>query len=733
MKFQHSAGNVFFAILISLALSGAAQSQKSPAPSAPKSAFTIEQVLSAPFPTNLVAAPARNRVAWVFNAQGRRNIWVAGPVDGGYKSRQITSYTEDDGQDLGELSWSPDAESIVYTRGGDLEFTSKSEPNPQNSAQAMEQAIWAVSLSGGEPRKIAEGHSPAVSPRGDTVAYILKNQIWIAKLDGSTKPEQLIHAGGDEGDLRWSPSGEKLAFTSRRTDHGFIGIYDVAAKSVTYLDPSVDRDSEPVWSPDGRQIAFIRIPVSKSDLAFSAKREGTPWSIYVADASTGKAHQIWRAEPGRGSVFHEIVADSQLFWMPSNLLVFPWERDGWTHLYSIPVNGGTPKLLTPGNFEVEFVTSGHHQEEFTRFTPYFLQIVYSSNQDDIDRRHIWKVSPAGDPPKSITSGSGIETYPVVTDDNNSVIVLRSDANLPMRPALIPDSGKLTDLAPDSIPAQFPAQALVTPQQIILPAADGLALHAQLFLPPNANDGAKHPALVFFHGGSRRQMLLGWHYMGYYSNAYAMNQFLASHGYIVLAVNYRSGIGYGLDFREALNYGATGASEFNDVMGAGLYLRSRPDVDPHRIGLWGGSYGGYLTALGLARASDLFAAGVDMHGVHDWNTEIPNFTASYKADAHPDAARLAWESSPLSSMNTWRSPVLLIQGDDDRNVPFTQMVDMVEALRKQKVEFDQIVFPGEIHDFLLFRSWVRAYNATADFFDRHLHATANPTPAASTGH
>src|SRR5208283_5973440 len=138
-------------------------------------------------------------------------------------------------------------------------------------------------------------------------------------------------------------------------------------------------------------------------------------------------------------------------------------------------------------------------------------------------------------------------------------------------------------------------------------------HAQLFLPHNAGDGLRHPALCFFHGGSRRQMLLGFHYMYYYSNSYAMNQYLASQGYIVLAVNYRSGIGYGMKFREALNYGATGASEYNDVVGAGLYLKNRPDVDPTRIGLWGGSYGGYLTALGLARASNLFAAGVDFHG------------------------------------------------------------------------------------------------------------------------
>jgi dipeptidyl aminopeptidase/acylaminoacyl peptidase len=260
--------------------------------------------------------------------------------------------------------------------------------------------------------------------------------------------------------------------------------------------------------------------------------------------------------------------------------------------------------------------------------------------------------------------------------------------------------------------------MVTPQQVILSGVDGMQIHAQLFLPRNAGDGTRHPALCFFHGGSRRQMLLGFHYMFYYSNAYAMNQYLASRGYIVLAVNYRSGIGYGLNFREALNYGAAGASEFNDVEGAGLYLRSRPDVDPARIGLWGGSYGGYLTALGLARSSDLFAAGVDMHGVHDWNTEIPTFASGYRPTDRTDFARLAWESSPLSSISTWRSPVLLIQGDDDRNVPFAETVDLAEALRKQGVEFEQLVFPDEIHDFLLHRTWLAAYHATIEFFDKH---------------
>ncbi|MGB9466033.1 MAG: prolyl oligopeptidase family serine peptidase [Candidatus Acidiferrum sp.] len=687
-------------ILVVLMICPATNAQKPP---------TLEQFLSAPFPTELTAAPAKGRVAWVFNANGARNLWIAEPAsDGSYKSRQLTLYKDDDGQDLGNLSWSPDAEAIVYTRGGDLEFANAAYPNPQSSPQGVEQNVWAVSFSGGAPKKLGEGHSPAVSPKGGVIAFLFKGQIWFAKLDGSEKAEQLIHSNGGASALRWSPDGSKLAFASHRNDHGFIGVYDIAAKSLIYLDPSVDTDIEAAWSPDSRRIAFVRIPVAKGKLPFSPQREGQPWSIRIADATTGKGQEIWHAEAGRGSVFHEVVAENQLIWSAGDRIVFPWERGGWIHLYSVATNGGAAKLLTPGNFEVEYVSSSANGQ----------QIVYSSNQDDVDRRHVWKVSPNNDHPEAVTTGTGIETAPVLASDDKSIVVLRSDAHTTMRPALVAAKGEIRDLAPQSLPADFPASALVTPQQIVFSSVDGMQIHAQLFLPHNAGDGARHPALVFFHGGSRRQMLLGWHYMLYYSNAYGMNQYLASRGYIVLAVNYRSGIGYGLNFREALNYGAAGASEFNDVEGAGLYMRSRADVDPARIGLWGGSYGGYLTALGLARASELFAAGVDMHGVHDWNTEIPTFASTYKATDRPDAARLAWESSPLSSVSTWRSPVLLIQGDDDRNVPFAETVDLAEALRKQGVEFEQLVFPDEIHDFLMHRTWLAAYHASVEFFDKH---------------
>jgi dipeptidyl aminopeptidase/acylaminoacyl peptidase len=312
---------------------------------------------------------------------------------------------------------------------------------------------------------------------------------------------------------------------------------------------------------------------------------------------------------------------------------------------------------------------------------------------------------------------------VMTSDGKAFAYLRSGARKPARPVIEIAGGVARELAPGTVPAEFPESSLVVPEPVIFSASDGLRIHGQLFLPPGAPKGGKnhqgerHPALLFFHGGSHRQMLLGWHYSGYYNNAYAMNQYLASRGYVVLAVNYRSGIGYGLAFREAANQGASGGSEFNDVLGAGLYLRGRPDVDPDRIGLWGGSYGGYLTALGLARASNLFAAGVDLHGVHNWNEGIRNFIPDYHPT--PEEERLAYESSPVAWLDGWRSPVLLIQGDDDRNVSFSETVRLAESLRRRNVHVEQLVLPDEIHGFLRHASWLAAYHAAVDFFDREL--------------
>ena len=673
---------------------------------AQEASFTLEQVMSTPFPSDLSAAPTGGAVAWVQNDQGVRNLWTAAPPD--YRGRPLTRFTEDDGQALGNLAWTPDAETMVFVRGGAPNRRGEI-PNPTSDPEGAERALWRIATGGGEPVRIGEGSSPAVSPRGDGVAFLRGGAVFWAPLDGSEEPAQLFKARGGAGSLRWSPDGAKLAFVSGRGTHSFIGVYDVDAETLGFLAPSVDRDSNPVWSPDGERVAFIRRPASTRLTSFRPVRAAQPWSIVVADVATGTAQTIWQADEGTGSAFRGVTAANQLFWGAEDRIVFPWERDGWTHLYTVSASGGEAALLTPGAFEVEQVTMSPDRRE----------VLFNSNQDDIDRRHLWRVPVTGGPPTAVTQGDRIEWSPVMTSDGEAVAFVRAGARAPAHAVLQRGMAEAQPLAPGSIPSSFPEENLVVPQAVTFTAADGMMIPGQLFLPDDLRPGERRPAVLFFHGGSRRQMLLGWHSRGYYNNAYALNQYLAGLGFIVMSVNFRSGIGYGMEFREALNYGASGGSEFFDVLGAGLYLKSRADVDPERIGLWGGSYGGYLTALGLARASDLFAAGVDIHGVHDWNVGIQNFIPSYNPLAIPDEARTAFNASPMAYVDTWRSPVLVIHGDDDRNVAFKETINLVEALRERGVEIEQLVFPDEVHGFLMHRRWLDAYHATADFFVRKL--------------
>ena len=344
--------------------------------------FTIEQALSAPFTEDLRPAPSKGRLAWNANIGGRRNLWVAEPASAGaYISRQLTQYANDDGQELGAPEWTPD-DSIVYVRGSNAQGESHPVPNPAWFTKGAQQQIWIVSVNGGAPRLLAEGNSPAVSPDGKLLAYVLKGQVWTLKLgSGDPEPEQLVQTRGGARNLRWSPDGARLAFVSDRSDHSFIAVYSFAAHSIAYLDPSTDQDQSPAWSPDSKRIAYLRIPSDKEAMLFIPHRTAHPWSIRITDVETGKSREIWCASEGKGSAFRETDSPDQLHWAAGNQIVFPWERDGWLHLYAAPASGGDAVPLTPGEFEVEHVNLSADRKT----------LVFDSNQNDIDRRHVWKI------------------------------------------------------------------------------------------------------------------------------------------------------------------------------------------------------------------------------------------------------------------------------------------------------------------------------------------------------
>lgn len=680
----------------------------------PHSNFSMAQVLGYPYPTDLVAASDGSAIAWVLDERGVRNIWAAKAPD--YRPRLVTRYTRDSGQELTHLSFSHDGHYLVYVRGGDHDanWPEKLQPDPDSSPIEQKMQVWSVSLVTGEPQVLGDGDAPVISPDDKRVAFthLPDHDVWWAPIDGSQKAQRLFFDRGKDSDLQWSPDGSMLAFVSGRGDHSFIGIFRNDSTPIEYLAPSTAHDREPHWSPDGTRIVFVRTPGSGGAPQSPLEWHPVPWSIWVANVKTGAGHAIWQSPDTLRGSFPQEGGGIHLHWMAGNQVAFISEMDNWPHLYAISADGGNARLLTPGNFMIENVA----------VTPDRKYLVYSANTGatpgDNDRRHLYRVDTKGGAPKAITSGTHSQWSPVVTGKDATLAFV--DAG-PRRPPLIMEGslGSTHWRAVDAgqLPRDFPTTELVVSKPVSFHASDGWTIQGQLF---DKNTGpAKKPGIIFVHGGPPRQMLLTWHNMDYYSNAYAVNEYLANYGFIVLSVNYRLSIGYGHDFHYPPHWGPTGASEYKDVVAGARYLQQDPDVDANKIGIWGGSYGGYLTALALARNSDIFKAGVDFHGVHDWSMFAKDwFGKPIQRYQMPDMKKLMkvfWDSSPDSSIATWKSPVLLIQGDDDRNVHFHQMVDLVQRLQAHHVPYREIVIPNEIHGFLRYHSWLEADQATVDYF------------------
>ncbi len=662
---------------------------------------TLNEILDAPFASDMTVTKDGKSIAWVDNTAGERNIFIASGEDFSSVS-QLTDYVGDEGIALSNLAFTPDGNKLVFVRGN----SKNREGQPANPAllqQNTEQVIFIQPLVRGDRMNISSGTQPRLSHDGLTLAFIKGGQLWTTSLtDSMPDPKQLFKTRGGQSDIKWSPDDSKIAFVSRRGDHSYIGVYDLTKEKLAFMDPSVDRDFSPEWSSDSKMIAFIRSPNAKEVPPFTPQRIAHPWSIRLLEINSGKARAIWKADEGMGSSFFGQFPGAALEWATGDQLIFPSEKDGWMHLYALHIPTGQATLLTPGDGIVE----DYHLTEDRS------SILLTTNIGDLHRRHIGQLDLASKELVMLTSGEGVEFSPHQT--HNGLAFLKTTAQHTSRPAVLLNGnaqliGNRTNV--------FENQRV--PELVEITATDGKPFMATIFYPDNYDKSKEYPSAIFLHGGSRRQMLQAYHYSGYYSNAFALQQYFASQGYIAMMINFRSGIGYGTEFREADNYGITGASEVYDLIGAGEYLAARSDVDPDRIALWGGSYGGYLTAHGLSRRSDLFAVGVDIHGVHNWNTELPTFAPWYNQNHYPEIAALAFQSSPEAYLDGWESPVLLIHGDDDRNVPFSESVVLSEQLRDRGVFFEQLIFPDEVHGFLLHDNWVRCQEATFEFINRYI--------------
>jgi len=727
-------------------------------------------------PLTLTSAAKADRVAWKTYEKGMRNVFTAAAPT--WRPVNLTRFTKDDGLDISNISLSNDGTIAVFIRGS-APNNRDWVANPSHDPDGPERAIWAVrTTGGGAPWKVAGGGAPVLSPDGKAVLYVQDGQIYRAPvfpvspgsaMDRGERP--FIKAWGRQSNPQWSPDGRKIAFVSDRENHAFIAVYDVKSRTLAYLDPSVDCDGNPVWTPDSKQIVFTRRPgtpfgAQNADGMGVGQSAGSPTSItqalarlrnggfgppcgggfgfggggggrgaapvfnpqaasrpgffvarfagghslqvMVADVSTRIARELWRNQPGERT-FTTLngmrAADGHV--------VFPAvvPNDDWDRWFSISLTAPAkdPVLLTTTDGLIEGAGSAALSADGKT-------LYYATNAKDIERRHIWAVPVRGGTPQQITTGEGVETSPVPLPSGKGLAVLYFDWNTPASVGLVASGANQARLIYPTLGKDFPRDAHVKPQIVWTKAADGQAISNQLFLPKDLKPGDRRPALVFVHGGPMRQMLPAYHYMEFYHWAYAYNQWLAAQGYVVLSINYRRGIGYGRSFQNAPNAMAAGNSEYQDVVAGGKYLQGRDDVDPARVGIWGLSYGGLLTAQALARNSDIFVAGVDYAGVHLYGTSV-------------DTAALAFKSSAIGAIDTWRSPVLLVHGDDDRNVDFAQTVGLVQLLRARDIYHEMIIVPDDLHESMLHRIWVDTWERTDRFLKRFVWNKETPPSMA----
>ena len=666
--------------------------------------FTMEQVGKFSFPSELTASPVGEKIAWAMNEQGKRNVYFAEGPD--FQPVQMTQFHEDDGQEISNLKFTADGNSLIFVRGGDHGGGNASATvNALNMPTLPKVEIWKVELQSKKAEPVAEGDDFVLGPQNQLL-YLKGGQVWKADLAGKEKPAQLFQIKGNVNALEFSPDGEKLAFTVNRGGHQLLGIYENQETPIHWIAPSFHRYSQPKWSPDGSQIVFIKTLGGSGAALSLLEPQHVPWEIWLAEVESGKGELLWKApETLRGSYRYGYFA------FPNEKeVVFESYHEGWQHLFALDLASKNLHSLTPGEYMVEQI----------KLSPDGKKVIFSGNtgpaKEDLDRRHIGSIDLGTKKLKWETSGTGIEAYPVAIGTTERFAYFSAT---PQRSHLVTvKTEKGTSLLQEaSIPADFPQDKLFTPKQVSFTAPDGTRVYGQLF--EKEGGAAKKPGVVFIHGGPQRQMLLGWSYMDYYSNTYAYNQYLAELGFVVLSVNYRLGIGYGYEFhRPAYGY-YQGAVEYQDIKAGGEYLAALSQVDPNKIGVYGGSYGGYLTALALARDSDIFKVGVDIHGVHDLDGRYELPEGYEVAPDYEEAKQIAWKSSPMQDLDTWKSPVLFIHSDDDRNVEVSQTTDLIRRFEEKGMPYESVLIPGDTHHWMKWENMIEVGQLTADFLKKHL--------------
>ena len=530
------------------------------------------------------------------------------------------------------------------------------------------------------------------SPDGRRLAFVAdvagRQNVWAIEVD-SGELTRVTNHGWPERTPHWSPDGRSLAVVTEVDGQDWIGVVDAAGGWPRRVTDPAFASSDPAWAPDGNALAFV----SKRD----GDARGHNRDIWVVDLGTSEETRL--TEPDGN-------ADTEPAWSPDGeRIAFVSERTGWKLIWTMDRGGGDRRRLAPEDAEqTEPVWSpdGRHLAWVVR-----RGVEVGVDAADAASGALVQVASSG-------VGGSVASLSWVAD-GTALCVVESTPTTARDVQLRPIGGGETSAVTSSMPAALAAHRLIEPTSVWIESADKVRCQGLLFVPPEAKPGEGRAALVYAHGGPTWQVEQRW---------LPDVQHLVAEGYTVLAPNFRGSTGYGRGFDRA-NDGDWGGGDLEDCVAAADHLRGLPWVAADRVGIWGASYGGYLTLLALGKRPDAFQAGVDLFGSSDeatlWmQTDAPGRRGIEEEVGVPRLNLAAFRSgAPLHYAERIRSPLLMLHGEEDRRVTLEQSEAMRRSLERLGKVFEYHRYPGEAHGFRKIDNWVDSQERTVDFLGRYL--------------
>ncbi len=662
--------------------------------------ITLEEILAIKHPDPARWSPDGSWLAWRWDDGGLVSLWVSRPD--GSMQRQISSGDAT----VAAFDWSPDGR-LAYAQGGH---------------------IWLAEPEGDHSRRITRGvskdSSPRWSPVGERLAFVRDGGLLVYEIDRQCLttcelPGTVAAGYADSISVRWSPNGERLA----------AGIVCAAQRDLAV----VNRSGELVWRTDTADNEAAFAWIDDDHLHVTQVDPTTRFRVHqLVDIGTGETRELVREESEKGlkGELSPVVRKNGAG------IAYVLTPENWPHVFYYDLATNSLRQLTHGDCD----DTGHAGDAL-EFSPDGSMVVFSTNREtDLNQRQLWSVEVDSGNMTKLTSIPGTDSCAAWSPDGRSIAYLHcspdQSADIWLLEVAQPDSARqLTHSMPESLTSE----KTILPRHLTYPSTDGFQVHGDIFLPKGFDASRRYPAVVWVHGGMSRQMRYGWHPMHSYSLFYSFNQYLLHRGFVVLSVDYRGSIGYGRAYEEG-TYLSMCQGDLADVVAGASYLKSLDYVYPDAIGVYGLSYGGYMTLGAMTKHPDAFAVGVNIAGIWDWpqyerwrEETYPGsrWQGTQRLGGLPNAenAQVWHEASPMHFVDGLKNPLLNLMGTEDERVDFTQMDSIIRDCVAHEKDFAVLYYPGETHTFTHRRTWKDALPRIEGAFRRYLMTAPNDRPPA----